>query len=130
MLPLDASEMGWDRSSLSSSSATIRRVRSRLDGKGEGAAGGNDAEATDSTGEQLQQGGAAHDGQKGEEAGDDVEEEEEESAEERKFRWQKEARKALREAQKVRFRVVSHRFPWSLSSCFQASPLILRVCFR
>ena len=94
LLPLDASEMGWDRSS-SSSATTItgRRVRSRLlDGENEG-------ETIDSMGQgQPQQGGGALDG-----PGEGVEEEEEEeSAEERKFRWQKEARKALKEAQKVR----------------------------
>jgi hypothetical protein len=95
VLPLEASEMGWDRSASSSARTTTgRRVRSRLlDGENEGG-------TIDSTGQQQpQQGGGALDDQ-GE--GEGEEEEEEESAEERKFRWQKEARKALKEAQKVR----------------------------
>ena len=113
MLPLDASEMGWDRSS-SSSTMAARRVRSRLDGEGE-----DHAEATNSRDAQER---GAHDGRKEADVEDD--EEEEESAEERKFRWQKEARKALKEAQKVR----SCPARWiSLSPDCQALPLTLRI---
>lgn len=84
-LPVDASQMGWGETL--TIAATTRRVRPRVEGGAQ--VEGHEPTPTDE-GARGTQGEA-----------EEEEAEEEETAAERKVRWQREARKALKEAQKV-----------------------------